>query len=52
MTAGAVLGDFDPALLGAVAEQPDEVVGDAVAAATNAGLLEIGRRCGATSGTR
>ncbi len=38
--AGAVLGTFEAALLVAVARQDVGVVGDAVAGATNAGLLE------------
>jgi DNA-binding NarL/FixJ family response regulator len=41
VTAGAVLGDFDTYLLAAVAQQAPAVVGDALTAATNTGLLEI-----------
>ena len=44
VVAGAVLGDFDTQLLAAVADQRLDAVGDAIAAATNAGVLEIGRR--------
>jgi DNA-binding CsgD family transcriptional regulator/tetratricopeptide (TPR) repeat protein len=40
VTAGAVLGDFESDLLAAVAQQPHATVVDAVAAATNAGVLE------------
>jgi DNA-binding CsgD family transcriptional regulator/tetratricopeptide (TPR) repeat protein len=40
VTAGAVLGDFEASLLALVAQQSVAAVGDAVAAATNAGVLE------------
>jgi DNA-binding CsgD family transcriptional regulator/tetratricopeptide (TPR) repeat protein len=43
IVAGAVLGDFDPPLLGRVAGQTPATVGTAVAAAVNAGLLETVR---------
>jgi predicted ATPase/DNA-binding NarL/FixJ family response regulator len=40
ITAAAVLGDFDVDLLTGVAQQPVARVGDAIAAATEAGLVE------------
>jgi DNA-binding CsgD family transcriptional regulator/tetratricopeptide (TPR) repeat protein len=40
VTAGAVLGGFDASVLAVVAQQSTASVGDVVAAATNAGLLE------------
>ncbi len=40
VVAGAVVGDFDPALMVAVAEADDAAVSDALAAGVRAGLLE------------
>src|SRR6185369_11079536 len=40
VAAAAVLGDFDAALLAAVAGQPAARIGDAIVAATDAGLVE------------
>ncbi len=41
IVAGAVLGDFEPALIVEVAEADDAVVSDALGSAVRAGLLEV-----------